>query len=85
MLRHVGKSMPPGGRIYIFGNVLWNSRLGPPASLAFSLVFLNVYDHGKAYTEEEYREMLTNSGFTGTTIEHDVLSDGMGLVSAIKQ
>ena len=85
VLQHVGQSMVPGGRLFIFGNVLENSRLGPPASIALSLVFLNVYDDGKAYTEDEYREMLSAAGFVDIAIEHDVLPDGMGVVSARKR
>lgn len=53
--------------------------------MIFGLVFLNVYDQGKAYTENEYREMLTIAGFTDITVEHDALIDGMGIISAIKQ
>jgi len=83
-LRGISQSMVPGGRIFIFGSVLENSCLAPPASLAFGLAFLNVYDHGKAYTEQEHREMLTNAGFTDIAVEHDVLVDGMGMVSAKK-
>lgn len=45
----------------------------------------NAYDHGKAYTEKEYQEMLTNAGFTDIAVEYDALVDGMDIVSAIKQ
>ena len=85
VLKFVSRSMLPGGRIFIFGNILENSCLGPPAAMAFALVFLNTYDHGQAYTEKEYREMLTNAEFVDITIEHDVLVDGMGMVCARKK
>jgi predicted O-methyltransferase YrrM len=85
VLKFVSQSLLPGGRIFIFGNILENSCLGPPASLAFALVFLNVYDHGQAYLETEYREMLTKAEFTDISIQHDVLADGMGMVSAKKR
>jgi hypothetical protein len=84
-LKCISHSMAPRGRIFIFGSVLENSCLAPPSSLAYGLASLNVYDHGKAYTEKEYQEMLTNAGFTDITIEHDALVDGMGIVSAKKQ
>lgn len=84
-LKNVGQSMTPGGKIYIFGNVLSNNRLEPPASIAFSLVFLNAYDNGKAYTEDEYHEMLTKAGFEDISIDHDVFTDGMGMVCATKK
>lgn len=85
VLLNVGRSLLPGGRILIFGNVLDDTHFGPPASIAYGLVFLNTYDDGKAYTEEEYRKMLENAGFKDIVVDHDFLSDGMGLVSAVKQ
>jgi hypothetical protein len=33
----------------------------------------------------DHREMLGNAGFTGVSVEHDALTDGMGIVSAKKQ
>lgn len=83
-LNCISQSMLPGGRIFIFGSVLENSCLGPPPSLAFNLASLNIYDHGKAYTEKEYQEMLTHAGFTDIAIEHEALADGMSIVSAQK-
>lgn len=83
-LKCISRSMAPGGRIFIFGSILENSRLSPPSSLASGIAFLNIYDHGKAYTENEYRKMLTNAGFTDIAVEHDALVDGMGIISAIK-
>ncbi len=84
-LKNIGRAMSPGGRIFIFGSILENSRLAPPVSVANNLVFLNVYEHGRSYTEQEYREMLTEAGFTGITVEHEALADGMGLIRAKKQ
>lgn len=84
-LKCVSRSMVPGGRIFIFGSILENSRLAPPSSLAFGLTFLSAYDEGKAYTEKEYQAMLTSAGFTDIVVEHDALVDGMGIVSALKQ
>ena len=83
-LKCISQVMAPRGRIFIFGSVLENSCLAPPASLAGGLAFLNLYDHGKAYTEKEYQEMLTIAGFTDITVEHNALVDGMGIVSAKK-
>jgi len=84
VLKNISQSMLSGGKIFIFGNVLDNSCLGPPASLAFALVFLNSYDNGQAYTENEYREMLTNANFTDIIVQHNFLDDGMSMVSAKK-
>lgn len=82
-LQNVSHSMLPGGKVYICGNVLNNNHLGPPISLAYSLVFLNSYDNGQAYTENEYHEMLTTAGFEDISVNYEIL-DGMCLVQAKK-
>ena len=84
ILRNIGLSMPSGGKIFIVGSILDNSRLSPPSAVAYSLVFLNTYENGGAYTEDEYREMLASSGFAEVSVVHDALSDGMGIVRAAK-
>jgi len=82
VLKNIGLSMVPGGRIYIIGGILENSCLSPPSSLGMGLVFLNFYDDGRAYTEKEHDEMLTAAGFTDIVLEHEALSDGMGIIGA---
>ncbi len=82
-VKHVGQAMAPGADIYIIGTVLEDSHLGPPISLAYSMVFLNSYDSGQAYTEMEYRDMLEMAGFTGITFDYDIFG-GMCLVHAKK-
>lgn len=84
-VQSVSRALSPGGQIFIFGNVLDDSKLGPPASLAYSLVFLNSYDDGQAYTEQEYRQMLALAGFGDIQVEYEALADGMCLVSAVKK
>jgi len=84
-LKHIGQAILPGGRIFLFGSVLDNSRLVPSVSVANNLIFLNAYDHGRSYTEREYQQMLTNAGFTDITIRHEALTDGMGLIAATKR
>lgn len=61
-----------------------HSRQFPLASMAFSLVFLNVYDDGHAYTEKEHHEWLLEAGFREVSIEHNAFSDGLSMVSARK-
>ena len=84
-LKHIGQSLKPGGQLFIFGSILQNSRLAPSISVANNMIFMNVYDHGRSYTEEEYTTMLTHAGFTNITVTHEVLADGMGLVAAKKR
>ena len=74
--------LEPGSPIYILGQVLDDSRLSPSETVAFNLVFINVYDEGRAYTEHEYRGWLTQAGFTG--IERVLLPGGESLISARK-
>jgi len=63
-LHNLIQVLEPGSPIYILGQVLDNSRLSPPETVAFNLVFINVYDEGQAYTEHEYRSWLMKAGFT---------------------
>ena len=61
-LANVARALAPGGRIYLMGRMLDDSRLGPPESVAFNFVFINIYDDGRAYTEAEHREWLAAAG-----------------------
>ena len=58
VLRYVGQIVEPGGVLYIVGQMLDNSRLSPPETVAGNLFFLNVFDEGQAYTEQEHRDWL---------------------------
>ena len=62
-LGNVANALEPGGVIHLFTQVLDDSRLSPEEAVSFNLVFLNVYDHGQAYTEQEYRGWLAEAGF----------------------
>jgi predicted O-methyltransferase YrrM len=81
-LHNLIQVLEPGSPIYILGQVLDDSRLSPPETVAFNLVFINIYDEGRAYTEHEYRDWLTEAGFTG--IERALLPGGESLVTARK-
>ncbi len=61
-LEHVCAAVNPGGRVYIMGDILDNSRLGPPETVTFNLVFINIYEEGQAYTRGEYGEWLRQAG-----------------------
>jgi predicted O-methyltransferase YrrM len=74
--------LEPGSPIYILGQVLDDSRLSPPETVAFNLVFINVYDEGQAYTEHEYRNWLTEAGFID--IDRINLAGGQSLITARK-
>jgi hypothetical protein len=64
---NVGRSIRPGGEVFIIGLVLDDDRGGPAGALGMNLFFLNAYADGEAYTESEYREWLEAAGFTHIT------------------
>ena len=63
VLAGVGAALQPGGALYICGDILDDSRLSPADTVAFNLVFANIYEAGQAYTEEEHRAWLSEAGF----------------------
>jgi SAM-dependent methyltransferase len=82
--KNMYQALAPGGSIFIIGAILEDSRLAPPASIGFSLVFLNFYDSGQSYTESEHRAWLAEAGFTEVSVEHNFMTDGLGIVRARK-
>lgn len=81
-VRNVGRSLIPGGDIYILGRVLDNSRLAPADSVSFNVVFLNIYQDGQAHTEQAHREWLSEAGFIDC--ERTPLSGGYSVIRARK-
>ncbi len=82
-LQNVSRGLAPGGDLYIVGTILDDSRLTPPATAAFNLVFINIYDGGQAYTESEYRDWLEETGFG--LIERSSLPGGFAVITARKR
>jgi ubiquinone/menaquinone biosynthesis C-methylase UbiE len=82
VLQNVSQVVEPGGVIYIVGQVLDNSRLSPPTTVTGNLFFLNVFDEGQAYTEQEHRHWLADAGFEHC--ERLILPNNMSIVSARK-
>jgi len=79
-LRRIRGIVVPGGSIYIIGRVVDNTRVSPISSVGFSLMTLNQYDDGQAYTEQEHLDWLAEAGFAGGDI--GTLSGGNTLISA---
>lgn len=64
VINNVGKVINSGGWLYIFGGgMLENSRLSPKTAVEWNLVFINTYDNGQSYTEDEHRDWLREAGF----------------------
>ena len=81
-LRNVYNILEPGGRIFIVGRILDDSHTAPLIDVAFSLVFINIYENGQAFTEGEYREWLTNAGFKD--IQRSKLPNAFQIITASK-
>jgi SAM-dependent methyltransferase len=82
-LRHVSLAITPGGVLYVIGIMLDNSRLSPPEAVARNLLFLNEYDVGQAYTEQEYTDWLREAGFAEVT--RVPVAEGNSILSARKR
>ena len=80
---HTGEALRPGGDIYIVGRVLDDTRLGPPETVAFNVVFLSVYDGGQAHTEGRHRQWLKEAGFIDITRKQ--LAGGYSVIQARKR
>ena len=82
-IKNVSKVMNPGGEIYIRGyGIIDNSRISPSKLVGFNLVYINVYDEGQAYTEQEYKDWLEKTGFD--SFRRTILADGTSIITARK-
>jgi hypothetical protein len=84
-LKHVAAAVKPGGRIYVIGQILDDSRRSPLVAIGFNLNFMNHYDAGESYTEKEHRDWLTDAGFVDIERGRSLLPDGSGLLAARKR
>ncbi|MDB6004296.1 MAG: Methyltransferase type 12, partial [Prosthecobacter sp.] len=66
-LRRVHSALRPGGKVVIIEFVPNEDRVTPPAAASFSFVMLGTTPEGDAYTFEQYRQMLTDAGFSDAT------------------
>jgi hypothetical protein len=82
-IQNVSKVMNPGGEIYIRGyGIIDDSRTSPQKLVGFNLVFINVYDEGQAYTEQEHKDWLEEAGFGD--FRRTILEDGSSIIMARK-
>jgi cyclopropane fatty-acyl-phospholipid synthase-like methyltransferase len=82
MLRNVSQVVEPDGVLYIIGQVLDNTRVSPPEVVAANRFFLNAFEAGQAYTEQEHRDWLAEVGFE--RVEHLLLPNHMSIMRARK-
>jgi len=83
-LKHVGAAITPGGKMYIIGQILDDSYKSPLEAVGFNLTFLNLFEAGESYSEQKYREWLTDAGFTDIERSSVLLAEGSGLITARK-
>ena len=81
-IQNIAAVLNPGGRIFIIGQILDDSRRSPLEAVGFNLTFINFFDSGESYSESEHREWLTAAGFVD--IERSLLADGGSLMTARK-
>ena len=82
-IKNVSKVMNPGGEIYIRGyGIIDNSRTSPQKLVGFNLVYINVYDEGQAYTEQEHKDWLEEAGFG--SFERITPPEGYNIITARK-
>jgi ubiquinone/menaquinone biosynthesis C-methylase UbiE len=82
-IKNVSKVMNQGGEIYIRGyGIIDNSRTSPQKLVGFNLVYINVYDNGQAYTEQEHKDWLEEAGFGG--FRRTIIADGSSIIKAMK-
>ncbi len=82
-IRNVSKVINPGGEIYIRGyGIIDNTRTSPQKLVGFNLVYINVYDEGQAYTEQEHKDWLEEAGFGD--FRRTILDDGSSIITARK-
>ena len=82
-IAHVAAALEPGGEILILGRILDDSRLAPVASVMSNLVFLNVFEAGRAYTEAEHRAWLEEAGLGD--VRRESLPGGREMIRARKE
>jgi hypothetical protein len=71
-----------GGKIYIVGQILDDSRTSPAEAVGFNLTFISTYDAGESYTEQEHRDWLSQAGFENVERANFLLADNLGVMTA---
>jgi hypothetical protein len=83
-VKNIGAAITPAGKIYIIGHILDDSRTSPLEAVGMNLNFINNLDAGESYTEQEYREWLSEAGFVDIERASYMLAGGQGLMTARK-
>lgn len=82
LLKNMARVVKPGGKLFILGHVLDDSRQTPTQAVNFNLVLVTSSEFGEAYTDQEYRTWLQNAGFVGYT--RLSMANGSSFISVTK-
>jgi 2-polyprenyl-3-methyl-5-hydroxy-6-metoxy-1,4-benzoquinol methylase len=83
-VKNIGAAIKPGGKIYILAQILDDSRTSPLEAVGYNLRFINTFDAGESYTQQEHRDWLTAAGFVNIERANFLLPDEHGLITARK-
>lgn len=82
-IKNIGDAVNHSGAICIRGDVVDDSGTYLLGAVMRSLVYLNIYDEGQAYTMKEHTQWLEEAGFTD--VERKILPGGFSMLRARKQ
>jgi SAM-dependent methyltransferase len=82
VLANVAATLDAGGELFVIGRMLDDGRLSPPDAVAVNVMFLNVYEHGQAWTEEEYRAWFAAAGLVD--VSRQQLAGGYSVMRGVK-
>jgi SAM-dependent methyltransferase len=82
LMRNIAHGVRPGGRLFIKGWILDDSRMAPEKTVGFNLILLNGYAEGQAYTESEYRHWIEEAGLEAA--QRTELPNGDSIITAHK-
>ena len=84
-VKNTHAALNPGGKIYIIGQILDDSRMSPLEAVGFNLTFISTYDAGESYTEQEHRDWLRQAGFVDIERANSPLPDNLSVMMARKR
>jgi SAM-dependent methyltransferase len=70
-LRNIREALRPGASIFILDSPLDDSRLTPQDLVLFGPVFPAIYDQGQKRTVQEYKDLLSDTGFDEFVLDAD--------------
>ena len=84
LLQNVSEVLNQNGKVFIIGQVLDNSRTSPPVAVGYNLQFINFYDVGEIYTEQEHQDWLNQASFVDMDHSVNVFPGDYDLIIARK-